>query len=439
MLFHIIRKINRRLFHPQIQCRFGSPQGIKPDSEGTQVGSIPSSSSEEEGHREESYFRRKSAKFIGAIFFSICLIMVAVAFWPFNFKPVNKVSWLHNRNGVNFYGQAMILSPPLWDGDDPLKSPFQNKSITIELLLRPSTEYSDVGIGRILSFYDGYEPDVLFLGQWRNHLVIWSRLQIIQNRFQKPVKRRDFSEIGLSKALPKDKDQFMTITSGIGGSSIYINGKLARAYPNYNVLSGFAGTPCQLVLGNSPNGGGYWTGYLSGLAIYNQTLTPSQVLKSYQEWIDKGSPSTPRDNGCIALYLFNERKGDIVYNHMDNGSHLKIPEVFKPLSRNILSTQWIPFNWDRSALQDISINIVGFVPFGFICAAFLIKTKRLRKSILFLATALIGLGFSMVIELVQVYLPTRDSSLTDVICNTLGTITGLILFHTTNYFSQKYQ
>lgn len=361
--------------------------------------------------------------------------MFAVALWPFDFKPVNKVAWLNSRNGVNFYGQAMILSPLLWD--DPQNSPFQNKSITIEILLRPSSEHSDVGIGRILSLHDGYEPDVLFLGQWRNHLVIRSRIQIIQNRLQKPVKRRDFSEIGLSKALPKDTDQFMTITSGIGGTSIYINGKLARAYPNYNVLSGFAGAPCQLVLGNSPNGSGYWAGYLSGLAIYNQTLTPSRVSKSYQEWIDKGSPSTPKDNGCVALYLFHEQKGTIVHNHIEGDSDLSMPEVFKPLRRSVLSAPWIPFNWDRSSLQDISINIVGFVPFGFIFAVFLCKMKHLRKSTLYLTTILIGLAFSLAIELIQVYLPSRDSSLTDVICNTIGTIVGLILFITTVYSMPK--
>jgi VanZ family protein len=59
--------------------------------------------------------------------------------------------------------------------------------------------------------------------------------------------------------------------------------------------------------------------------------------------------------------------------------------------------------------------------------------KQLRRKILFPATILVGFGFSLVIELIQVYLPSRDSSLTDVICNTIGTIAGLILFITTFY------
>ena len=374
-------------------------------------------------------FHTKSAAFFGALIFAICLITLIAGLWPFEFHPVNKVSWLGDRNGVNFYGQSAIVSPILWD--DPQKSPFQNKSITIELRVHPPAKLSDVGIGRILSLYDGQEPDLLFLGQWKSHLVIWSRIQILQSKFHKPVKRRDYGEIGLRDALSKDNDQFLTITSGPGGTSIYLNGKLARANPGYNVLSGFAGIPFRLILGNSPTGEGYWTGSLSGLAMYNQTLTPPQVLKSYREWMDQGYPSTPGENGCTALYLFNERKGKIVNNHLDSGNQLLIPEVFTPLQRIVLSPPWNDFRWDRSSLQDITINIVGFIPFGFFFAAFLGKMKQLRKSTLYLTTALIGFAFSLGIELLQVYIPTRYSQLTDVICNVIGTIVGMVLFHKT--------
>jgi glycopeptide antibiotics resistance protein len=85
--------------------------------------------------------------------------------------------------------------------------------------------------------------------------------------------------------------------------------------------------------------------------------------------------------------------------------------------------------------MDVAINVAGFIPFGFFCAGFLVKICRFKISANYMITALLGFGLSLAIELMQVYLPTRDSSLTDVICNVLGTIMGLILYQTTVFSS----
>jgi VanZ family protein len=308
----------------------------------------------------------------------------------------------------------MILSPPLWD--ESQKSPFKDKSITIEIWVHPAAEPSDVGIGRMVTLYDGQKPDVLLLGQWKSHLIIQSR---------------DYREVGLDGLLAPYTDQFITVTSGAGETSIYINGKHEKTYPNHKLLSAFTGTPFRLILGNSATGESHWTGYLSGLAIYNRTLTPDEVVRSYQDWMNKGNPSASVDNGCIALYPFDERKGTIVHNHTGNNNQLTIPEVFTPLRHIVLSPPWHDLRWDLSSIQDVTTNIVGFIPFGFFCAAFLCKVKRRGKSAIYLNAALIGLGFSLAIELLQVYIPTRYSQLTDVICNLTGTIIGIAVFYKT--------
>ena len=344
-----------------------------------------------------------------------------------DFRPTNRVSWLRNINGINFYGQAMVSSPPLWD--EPLESPFKDKFITIEIWVHPAAGPSDVGIGRILTLYDGQEPDVSFLGQWRSHLDIQSRIQIIRSGLQKPVKRSNYEEVSLRGALAGYIDQFVTVTSSPGGTSIYLNGRHDKTYPNHKLLSGSTGMPFRLILGNSATGHSYWTGDLLGLAIYNRALTPDEVVRSYQSWMNKGNPSAPADNGCIALYTFDERKGTIVHNHMGNDNQLTISEVFTPLQHVVLSAPWRDLRWDRSSIEDVTMNIVGFIPFGFFCAAFLRKVQRRSKIALYLYTALIGLAFSLAIELMQVYIPTRYSQSTDVICNVMGTITGLAIFH----------
>jgi len=61
------------------------------------------------------------------------------------------------------------------------------------------------------------------------------------------------------------------------------------------------------------------------------------------------------------------------------------------------------------------INILGFIPFGFFFSALLLKITGLRRLSAYLLIVALGTGLSFTIELIQPYLPTRGSSLTDVL------------------------
>ncbi|MGO9138339.1 MAG: LamG-like jellyroll fold domain-containing protein [Syntrophales bacterium] len=181
------------------------------------------------------------------------------------------------------------------------------------------------------------------MGQWKSHLIIQSRLP-------KPAKGGGCREVGLDDVLASSTDQFVTVTSGAGGTSIYLNGRREKTYPNHKLLSGFTGTPFRLILGNSATGHSYWTGSLSGLAIYNRTLTSQEVVRNYMDWMNKGNPSASADNGCIALFTFDEREGTIVHNHTGNNNQLMIPEVFTPLQHIVLSPPWDDLRWNLSSI-----------------------------------------------------------------------------------------
>jgi VanZ family protein len=45
-----------------------------------------------------------------------------------------------------------------------------------------------------------------------------------------------------------------------------------------------------------------------------------------------------------------------------------------------------------------------------------------------MSAAILGVGISLVMELIQAYIPTRDSSLMDVMSNSTGTILGVVIF-----------
>jgi VanZ family protein len=82
--------------------------------------------------------------------------------------------------------------------------------------------------------------------------------------------------------------------------------------------------------------------------------------------------------------------------------------------------------WPRYwTLFDLSINIVAYLPFGFLLAQSLeCRTSRPRAALIAFAS---GVLLSFAIESIQSYLPSRVPSNIDLLCNSLGACLGSIL------------
>lgn len=182
-----------------------------------------------------------------------------------------------------------------------------------------------------------------------------------------------------------------------------------------------------LVLGNSPTGQEPWIGSLSGLAIYDQPLTKEQISEHFQKWQERGKSSPLAVRGLFALYLFDEGSGEHIHDLL-NHHHLFMPSRFEVPQKTILVPPWEDFRFTRSYLMDILTNIFGFIPFGFFFSAYLRLQKPRSIYRILLVSILLACGISLSIELIQVYLPTRSSQLTDVITNIFGTAIGVGLF-----------
>src|SRR5262249_38966737 len=124
---------------------------------------------------------------------------------------------------------------------------------------------------------------------------------------------------------------------------------------------------------------------------------------------------------CIALYLFMERAGNVVHNQVAGGLDLRIPTKYMILKQTVLDPVWRAFNWDWGFWKDGLINVAGLIPFGFFVCAWL-TAKGFGRPVLGAVAS--GFAVSLLIELVQTHLPTRDSSMADVINNCAGTIIG---------------
>jgi VanZ family protein len=337
---------------------------------------------------------------LGLLLLAITSGILVAGLWPFNFRPENKVRWLKDQNGVQFYGRAIIVTQ--------LPAPFPLYPCSVELCLQSTIDESS-HIGHIFSFLDEHGSETFFIGQWKSHLLLGKGIH----------GKKGYNEIGIRDVLKRGDRRFVTITSGVDGANIYVDGILLKSSPRFHLFSMNDKPSGKILLGNSPKGSEYWTGNLLSLSIYNRALTGEEVSRHPQS---EGS----KEGGVIGRYLFDEHSGTLVHDSVGN-NHLVIPREFEVLKKTVLVPPWEDFRFTRSYLMDILTNILGFIPFGFFISAYL-RMKKPRSNLgLLLLSVIIAGCISLSIELIQVYLPSRSSQLTDVITNMLGAALGTYL------------
>jgi hypothetical protein len=335
-------------------------------------------------------------------------ILVA-GLWPFH-SPRNEVTWFAGGNGLRFGRHGMILSSGKFKAANvPADAP-----CSLEIWFEPART---AGSGTLFAFYAPGNPRQFSLFQSSAFLGVGSNLR--EERYQTPTTRFYVGDI-----FRQGKPVFVTVTANGGQTSVYVDGVLARTAPQFPLSSqDFAG---KLVIGNMPRAGNSWSGLLRGLAFYNQEITPAQVAHHYETWTEKGRPDVSENERAMALYLFDERAGRVIHNQVPSGSGLYIPDRYLVLDQTLLSPPWVGFHPNWSYYKDVLINIGGFIPFGFLFCAYFSLAGRIKTPALL--TILLGFTLSLTIESLQSFLPTRDSSTTDVITNTLGTCLGAWLY-----------
>ena len=345
---------------------------------------------------------------------TICACILGAIFvaglWPFNPHPSNMVSWITNRNGIRFGKRGILFS----SGAFKMTTAARNAACSLEIWLQPS---GDDAANTILTFFTPENPERFKLRQYLDNLLVQREVRDQWNRIR-------ISEIEIEHVFRQQKQAFVTVTSGAQGTAIYTDGLLVAMSPHFG-LSGqdFSG---QLVLGASPVAYDTWSGQLRGLAVYNQELSATQVLRHYHTWTETGEVEIAEKEGIVAVYRFAEQAGRVIHNRVDSGPGLYIPEHFLILQKPFLEPPWKEFRLDRTYFKDLIINIAGFIPLGFFFCTYLSSTGHSNRPRL--ATIILGGTVSLTIEILQAYLPTRSSGMTDILTNTLGTGIGVFLF-----------
>jgi len=348
-------------------------------------------------------------KLLGLVSILILIGILVAGLWPFH-APSNQVTWLNSINGVRLGPHGTVLAARSLTNSGSL----ERGPCSLEICLKPNRAEDS---GTILAFFT------------REHTIRFSlhhssaNLALQKGPYNQHIPATGERPVYVNDVFRKIQPLLITITSGEQGTTIYIDGKLARTASWLRMSAAdFSG---RLVLGTSPVVDDNWSGELRGLAIYNQQLTAIQVFHHFETWTTKGR-LIDLDERVMALYPFDEHVGRTVHDRGGSGIDLYIPEQYVIAHEKVLEPPWKEFYPQWGYWKNVLINIGGFIPLGFFFCAYLSTAPTITRPAL--ATIILGAALSITIEALQGYLPTRNSGMTDIITNTIGTGFGVMLY-----------
>jgi hypothetical protein len=361
--------------------------------------------------------------------------LLFVGLWPFDPCPRNRAYWIPGEEGLYFDGQhrrfklsvgGIAYTPSPLSALKP--APSESGSFTIDMDLKPAREWTR-GVPHILAFIDRSGNEAFYLGQWKQSLIVrWFTYD--------QTGRRRVKEIGARDALIKGKMQRLTLVWSRTICSIYVNGELVNNFQDISLLGekesirGYS-----VVLGNSRSVKGPWTGSVLALKVYERALNETEIAQ------DLSVPAKSASHeSLIAAFELDKNHSTSVPDLSGNQNTLSVPERVT-LTNAILAWPNWGIQKDSRPSKDIVVNILGFVPLGFLFALWRGQVNGSRRWRSLLLAVLVGALISLVIEVTQAFIPARDSSMVDVICNTGGTVLGagfwVIIAHSNAAHSSK--
>ncbi|MFC2168325.1 VanZ family protein [Acidobacteriota bacterium] len=382
--------------------------------------------------------------FLGIFCIILTIGLIFVGLWPFEFSPKNMACWVPDGNGLYFDGKKIkwkfsvggIAYLSSISGSSQIQLT-ERGSFTVAIHLQPEKDSSG-GVSRILSIVDKSGKESLYLGQWKKSLIVrWFRPE------RGSRSKRKLQEIGVGNVLFKDIDQWLILMSDQAGTDIYVGDKLEKRFQGKALLQkGSSITDYDIVLGNSPRADNPWTGTILSLALLDRSFDIENFPKDWRLSKKNLYDADVQKDGLILAFNFENEEDVRDYDLSGNGNVILIPKRISSIG-GILEWPDKVFRTRYSKMKDLVVNVFGFIPFGLFLLLWFKNTKRWNQRFSFLYVILIGGLLSLGIELTQVFIPARYSSLSDLLFNTVGTILGVIglyffLFLGKRIFSSKF-
>ena len=211
---------------------------------------------------------------------------------------------------------------------------------------------------------------------------------------------------------------FLVVTSDARGSALYIDGKSVASRTDLAFSLPTDDAPGRLVLGNSVYGDSSWRGTIAGFALHSVSLKEETLQRHLELWSrDQGFAGNDYRSAELS-YPLTER----THGRAADRSANRIDLLFPP-ETTLVSPKFFTFEIDsftRNDRTDMVVNLYGLIPFGFFLVALLAAVTPVTQPLALEATIAIGFTLSVGIELTQAWIPSRSSSLLDLLLNVVG-------------------
>lgn len=344
---------------------------------------------------------------------ALVLVLLFLGLYPLSFSPPNLVGWIDPGPGLRFHPNGMVYSEASLALDLESEASGNGTAFTLHILVSPAREpSSDLGI--FLCLYDQQEHDLLLVTQWERDLVVHARSSAAE---------RGYWELGVPETLRRGETHLITLSSEpLLGTILYVDGVEGQR-TRHSIVGTGEHFDAGLLLGCQSDGKGAFDGSILAVGLLARAQDPADVRELSMTLGASGGLALLGTEGLAALYLFDVPEGEAVLDSSPGRPDvaLRIPKDFRPLRLNFLKPPGRRHLSQAWFLRDCLRNVVAFVPLGF-----LVFLLSVRGGVTRWAALMVGGGLSLFIELLQVFLPMRSSSLTDLVANVAGTGLGAL-------------
>jgi len=325
------------------------------------------------------------------------------------FVATNDVAWVSDPPALEFRGNGLaytgVLSLP--DSVTP------NEAATLFLVLDPDRGSSQRGFQIIATFSSGDSQSQFAVAQWKRHLIVMNG-DNYDHSMRRPRLTTEITDVA-------DRFVFLAIRFGPGSSELFIDGvRTSTVNSTFNLPPDE--TKLRLILGDSLELQNAWSGRVAGFALFQDRLPEAELARAWQHWSAHQRFSLAAPAAASVYYNFAQPPGAEVADLSSRGNDLQLPQIRQPLQPDFASLSLQP-----SSPQDMLVNALGFMPFGFLLAWVLGSGSRLTGGRMLIVVIIISGLLSGAIEVSQAWLPARTSSMLDLILNISGAACGAII------------